>query len=312
MPFTVRIAFTGLGVAVIKTDKANPDTVHGVDLLLIDTESHKHMATHHHLPRLTFQIEDVVPRDALLFKGPHVGANAAPLAELDLSPAVEGGDGDADGGHHDAHPDSQPMLRRDLTFSVDPAVDPRRSEAFTITRASSSTPRSDSGLVENAIDWIPDVRKELELDDAILSPDSLEGSPYVARVRLPAGNIESRGLFVSRDGTFSSWTFGDSEERPLAEQFIWSRNGVERLHLGIDGIELDAELKQLRKAPPVVELAVTNLPREFKPKRFWAPNHFAMLNRVSASQRIPKPILPAAGGGVTHGGSCPPVKTEKS
>jgi hypothetical protein len=278
----VEVSFTGLGVALIHTEKDRPDSVKGVELLLVDTRPHCRNPLMCHLPRLTFAHRDLKQTSEPSFDHPHVTAEGLPLVEfhleeLDLSLAA-------------ASTDSGFKIQR--TFRSG-AVEP----GFLASKTAS--------------DWIPDLEQQLGISDFAL-PVRIPDGRYAARLKLPAGDIESRSLFLKKGGDYQLFAFGGEEPRALCESILWRRTGVTDLRVDwkSGNLEFDPALRKLQGEDKTVRLAISNLPKIAEKDRFGTPKHFPMFQAVSTSGKDPNPVIPVDGTTVTGGGACPPASKE--
>jgi hypothetical protein len=275
MEYTLQVTFTGLGVAVLR--KLKDGTIAGVDLLLLDMTA-KADPTEHHLPRLTFSIDDLLRTDQEIFEvekhysSPHFASAGAQQIELNL----EGEDC-----------------------------------ALAVTGGAGAPDPSALTTVE-ALEWIPDIDADLGISDLIFPASNLT-APYVTRVRLPPGSLDSRKLFLDPDGSLSGFFFGkDPRVRALAEQVVWTSGGVIAAELTgltkLKPIAFDPQMQQYRRGPLVVRLAVTNLPAGALPQRFGPPRHFPMYQMVSKGGTKPNDVKPKRPKLITPSGACPPVR----
>jgi hypothetical protein len=286
MDFTIQVIFTGLGVAVVREPKPGSADPGGVDLLLIDMSQEEDLMKRH-LPRLTFQIDDLLKTAQDRYDSPHFAAVGSPQVEIDL-------------------------IKEDCQLS------------YTVNGSASASASGGNGAPipgllssQEAVEWIPEVKGALGIDDLVVPNGSLFGTPYIARVRLPPGTLSSRRLLTHPDGALAGFVFGtDTTPHPLAEQLIWTREGVSGVALGgfnrIAPFSLDAELRDQRREPAVIQLAVTNLPAGALPKRFGNPSHFPMYGMCSQAGKTPNDVLPLRGDGVTPSGACPPLRAWSS
>jgi len=281
MDFTIQVIFTGLGVAVVREPKPGSADPGGVDLLLVDMSKEADVMKRH-LPRLIFQLDDLLETAEDRYDNPHFAAVGSPQVEIDLS-------------GEDCK----------LAYMVN---------GSSSAPANGANGTSIQGLLssQEAVEWIPEVKSALGIADLVV-PDGSLVAPYIARVRLPPGTLSSRRLLMHSDGELAGFTFGaDPTPHPLAEQLIWTREGVSGVEVGgfkvLKPFSLDAELRDQRREPAVVQLAVSNLPAGALPKRFGMPSHFPMYGMCSKAGTMPNDVLPLRADGVTPSGACPPLR----
>jgi hypothetical protein len=289
MAFTVEVFFTGLGVGLIREDKNNPGYVTGVDLLLVDTRMNMmdmNMIGPQHLPRLYFEVEDLAQTTASV-DIPGVTTTGMPLVMLNLTD-------------------------KDIRINVSGNGDGPFGLETAVLGATMPGPNAP----EDAVNWIPDLDADLGISDLIQPGDTLAGSPYAARVKLPAGRVSSERLFVNEQFGLAEFKYGDAATtRVLADQFVWTREGVSSVEIaGLDaGYQLDALLKQARKEDTTVRIAVTCLPATLvNPDRFRRPDHFPMFQQVSTAGTVPSLVRAVGDGPVCSGAACPPPRSTVS
>ena len=298
MSFTVQVYFTGLGVAVIHEDSANHGYVTGVDLLLVDSSRNMNMAMSNpvHVPHLSFEVEDLASTGAPTVNIPGVTTTGMPLVRLDLAGQdiqinvtddAANGNGGGNGG-----------------------ANGNGNGAFVIESAPAAASSPGPGAPKGAVNWIPDLQADLGIADLILPGPTLAGSPYTARVKLPAGKVSSERLFLDQTGKFAQFEYGQqANHRVLADQFVWTRSGVGSLAIAglAQPYQLDALLRRLRHEPQVVRIAVSCVPETLSnPSRFRTPDHFPMFQLVSAAMTMPNPVFSEGGNPVCAGVACPP------
>jgi len=326
MSFTVQVYFTGLGVGLIRADRTDKQAVTGVDLLLVDTSGSSDaggsgkmqpgkkssgkmnkmnmMAAPdnglpqmvQHLPRLSFEMEDLAATSAAQLDLPSVTTTTGmPLVAFDLAGKdLELVIVDANGGADSLQ--GQGNGNGNHNFVV-------RSATMDATFPGPSAP-------DDALNWIPDLQADLGIADLVEPGASLAGSPYTARVKLPAGTVSSQRLFFKPSGTLAQFVYGDNPlTRVLADQFVWTRTGIASVAIsGLpDTLQLDAALRQMRGEPQIVRIAVSCLPATVAgPNRFRAPQHFPMFTLVSSGGALPRMVASVGGGPVCAGIACPP------
>lgn len=315
MPFTVEIAFTGLGLVVLrnKDEKRRsrcPDQVsfHMVDGQML-MQGNDHAEGHSrgsdtpqshqlHVPRIWFRAEDLlIPAEQ-------------PFSFLTMDPegfAVIGEDLTGKTLEFQADGGNSPF---DVKWGSDPcATEPREGE-------------------EDALDWIPDIAAQVGLS-SIVEPSSVAASPYVTSILLPGGEIRSRHILrtshpQSHAGAVAKFKFGNQTPRVIAEQVIWRRKGVKQLTLDglVNGERMTFEgslraLEAINGSEPVLSLSLTNLPVTAISGRFARIEHFPMFQPISApvgpggKQTPLNPKNPLNPGPVTSGSlACPPARVE--
>jgi len=279
MPFTVEVAFTGLGLVVIRADKLRSPEPSGAELLLVKSPN----SHHQHVPKVSFDLSDV--------KDP-------------INDDVREARVDADG----TYVVEKQIDGLDTVIEVD--GEPANFEAIWAAQETASGPGPDAP--EDALDWLPDAAGHFNMN-VVLPGASLAGSPYAARIKLPAGSLSTRRLFLLRPGQPESWVFAGRQGVALAEQLVWSRKGVRSITLPLDRqFVLDEADLVLRGSDPIVRIAVTNLPAVARIGRSRVPDHFRFLSPISGRSvgAANFDVRRHSGGPVTTGGACPPVRSE--
>jgi hypothetical protein len=336
MSFTVQVYFTGLGVGLIRADRVDKHAVTGVDLLLVDTSGKSDAAGSNagsmpsgnmeadkkasgktnkmkmtadastnqpamvpHLPRLSFEMEDLAATSAAQLNLPAVTTTTGmPLVSFDLSGQ-----------------DLELVVTDEASGngSVGPAVNGNgngNGKHFVVRGAAPDATFPGPAAPDDALSWIPDLEADLGITDLIEPGPSLAGSPYTARIKLPAGAVSSQRLFLRPSGTLAQFVYGNAPlTRVLADQFVWTRSGVQSVAISglADTFQLDAALRQMRGEPQIVRIAVTCLPATLpQPDRFRSPQHFPMFTLVSSGGTAPRPVTSVGGVPVCAGIACPP------
>lgn len=206
---------------------------------------------------------------------------------------------------------------------------------------------------EGALDWLPNLKDDFAIAEIAqirkIGPDFNfwdRESNFMGMLRLPAGKLRSRAIiahpapFEGPAANFrhiSQWVitrrFGNTGIAPhsntkfLAEQLVWSLDGVDELTLrfGKDReITFDDAIRVLRGEEQVVRLSYTNLPTIGSVGRFGAPGHLSHFLDVEDSPAsrdssaggcccAPVDMVglernPDIPGGITNpSGSCPPA-----
>jgi hypothetical protein len=334
MSFTVQVYFTGLGVGLIRADRADKHAVTGVDLLLVDTSGNSNAAGSNggtmpagnmpsgktnkmnmtadaganqpamvpHLPRLSFEMEDLAATSAVELDLPAVTTTTGmPLVSFDLS-----------GKDLELEVTDEANGNGSLGSLVSGSGNGNRNgkQHFVVRGAAPDATFPGPAAPDDALSWIPDLEGDLGITDLIEPGTSLAGSPYTARIKLPAGAVSSQRLFLRPSGTLAQFVYGNAPlTRVLADQFVWTRSGVQSVAISglADTFQLDAALRQMRGEPLIVRIAVSCLPATVqKPDRFRSPQHFPMFTLVSGTGAAPKPVTSVGGVPVCAGIACPP------
>ncbi len=291
--FTAQIVFTGLGMVVIHANRRYSKNPSAAELLLVRNNRY------HHLPKVSFQLSDV----------------ADPMS--DDVPDVRV---DSDGAY----------LIEERLDGVDTEIQvegvPAAFEAVRVTHSDAVLPGP--GAPEDAIDWLPDVESDFGMSPIHLPEDGLLGSPYIARVRLPAGRLSSRQLFRTRSAEPEVWRFATGRRKALAEQWMWTRSGLTSLTLRLPSrnllqagasqelaartYTLDGVHQLMQGNQLVVRIAITNLPSVARVGRARLPDHFRYLAPISstATDLSRFEVRRTSAGPVTVGGACPPARFE--
>jgi hypothetical protein len=289
MAFNVEVIFTGLGMVLLRSDEKRPRKPRGVELLMLSSAGH-----HRHVPRLSFLVEDLArPQGENIDL--HVAADGSPLVQKELT-------------------------GQNLTLKVEGT--PADFDIAWAEDASAVEPGPQAP--ENALDWIPSAVDHYGLQEIIFPEDPEAQKVYVTRIVLEPGRLSSRKLLLDSDGSIARWNFTRNgrevtAERVLAEQVVWSREGVDTLTVPlVEGGEtisyvFDSDLCEKRgEASPVITLAMTNLPDDGETGRFRDPEHFGAFRHLDRqNNRRPAKLVRAPRAGlpsVTLGGSCPPSR----
>jgi|GEM_PF-5128030 len=323
MPFDVELAFTGLGVVLLRSTKRRPHnpSPDSVEFLLLRTQSPapqephgdhngEHPGEHDggsggvphhavpHLPRLWFRLEDLVNVD-VFFDDMVAGPEGLPVVRL-------------------------PLDGRDFTISIEEEGEEESAaggqRGFDIQWSDRrESVASSSGDFD--LDFIPDLTEHFGIAPILPDTESLPEF-YTARVKLPAGRITTRRPLLNPDETVANWVFVDENganettAQPLTDQVVWSRKNVKALHIDNafhERLTLDPSVRQRHGDGARVALAVTNLPGTALSGRFGSPGHFALLQQVARqghireAQRRP-PLSEEIP--ITVGGACPPARQE--
>lgn len=327
MPFDVELAFTGLGVVLLRSAERRPHnpSPDSVEFLLLRTqgpapqESHgDHYGRNHsqrrgehddehrhdepHLPRLWFRLEDLVDVN-VLFEDMVAGPDGLPVVRL-------------------------PLDDKDFTITVEEVEEKEESAAmgqqgFDVQwRDRRGSTVSSSLDFDFDLDFIPDLTEHFGIEDpALPDTESLPGF-YTARVKLPAGRITTRRPLLNPDQTIAEWAFVEEDGKettaqPLTDQVIWSRKNVKAFHIDNafrQRLTFDSSLRQRHGDDARVTLAITNLPGTGTSGRFGSPGHFALLRQVSRQggrvREIQRRPSLSAETPITVGGACPPARQE--
>ncbi|MGH2625426.1 MAG: hypothetical protein ACRDHY_02100 [Anaerolineales bacterium] len=321
MPFTAQVVFTGLGMVVIRADEPRSRTPRAVELLLLgnphvhqDHDSQDHHRRRRdeeeklhsiHLPKITFQLADV----------------SEPIEE-----DVPGARVDADG----AYVVDERIDGADMT--IEPEIADGNEGTFEALWAEEPTAeRPGDGAPEAALDWIPDINADFGVGGLKLPGGELDGTPFVARVRLPPGYLSTRQLFRSRTGGPELFEFGLGRRKVMAEQWVWTRSNLTSLSLPFPerqyqegGREvsipkrkyvLDDVGLRLQGMDAAVRVAVTNLPAVPRIGRGRLPEHFHFLATVedlsgTRGSTANFSLTAQSGAFVTIGGTCPPTSAQ--
>lgn len=317
MSFTMEISFSGLGLVILRSGETRSPQPNSVSFHMVDGggehAGHRHLQDNRepqaagvghvrHVPRIWFRTEDLQT------------PAGQPFSFLSTDP--EGNS-----------VISEKLSGKTLKFSADGGA-PASFDVKWLADAAATAPRPNA-QEEDALDWIPELGEHVGLT-SILEPAAQLAPPYLTAIELPGGEIRSRHLLRAPDptnlaGTIGRFRFGEGTPRVLAEQVVWRRRGVDRLHLEglVDGETLvfEGSLRALQTADgeePVVSLALTNLPEQAVSGRFARIEHLTMLASLAVTTlggsvevaRNPVPDI-EHGGGVTSGSlACPPTRRE--
>src|SRR5215203_20232 len=301
MSFTVEIAFSGLGLVILRSGELRSSRPNSVSfhMVLGGGDHARHMP---HVPRIWFRTEDLLTPEGQHFRF--------------LSTAPEGNS-----------VISEDLSGKTLRFSAD-GGSPTSFNVKWLTDATATAPGTGE---EDALDWIPDLGQHVGLT-SISEPSAQLAQPYLTRIELPGGEIRSRQILrapslTNPAGALGRFRFGQGTPRVIADQVVWRRRGVNRLELaglvGGETLEFDGSFRALQTTgggEPVVSLALTNLPEQAVSGRFAQIEHLTMLASLAiptsqeaaaaAVLRNPVPVI-EHGGPVTSGSlACPPARHE--
>jgi hypothetical protein len=164
----------------------------------------------------------------------------------------------------------------------------------------------------DAIDWIPSIKDHYGIDDL---KDLKSANIFKTVISLPndKGRLSSRRLLWNKNGQIAKWTFGDRNRRVLAEQVVWTCDGVENVTVPLENnyvFKADPRTLCDEQVPRTITLAFTNLPGESKTGKYPNPEHYKKFYKLSRSEKPPRQLkrIPSIGTSETLGGSCPPSR----